>query len=263
MYRGAQRYAAAGPRRIEGLTRDEACLRYRRKVLVIARRIYERLSPEASVQLDDLVSCGAIGLLEAYDRFDVGRDVQFSTFAEYRIRGAMYDALRTHDTFTRRRRQLAKQVDHAQQTMRHELGREPEHAEVAERLELTLEQYHAALERVSPISHVSLDAPDPDAEDDRPLLDRLVTGNRDDPDHQLRVRQIRTLLAEAIEQLPDKQRECVIMYYGKGMSLAEIGEVYGVTVSRISQILSQARGRLRKKLLPKVDPSDAMMELNP
>ena len=100
-------------RTVEGLSRDDACRRYQRKVQLIARGIYGKLSPDATIQLDDLVSCGAIGLLEAYDRFDESRGIAFSTYAEYRIRGAVYDALRGQDTFSRRRRELARRIERA------------------------------------------------------------------------------------------------------------------------------------------------------
>ena len=110
MLQATRTYRAGTPRRVEGMTRDEVCHRFQRKVILLARRLSERLPSDASMQFDDLVSCGAIGLLEAFDRFEPSRGIQFSTFAEYRIRGAMLDALRSSDTFSRRRRQLANRI---------------------------------------------------------------------------------------------------------------------------------------------------------
>ena len=112
-------------RRVENLTREEACYRFKSKVDLVARRVSDRLPRDAAVQLEDLMSWGAIGLLEAFDRFDESRGIKFSTYAEFRIRGAMYDALRTHDTFSRRRRLMARRVDQAQEACRRKQGREP------------------------------------------------------------------------------------------------------------------------------------------
>ncbi len=236
------------------MTRAEAVEHFRKKVLLLARRVYERLSPESTIQMEDLVSYGAIGLLEAFDRYDAKRGILFSTYAEYRIRGAMYDALRTQDSFTRRRRQLSRRVENATDSVRKRLDREPLPEEVAVELEMTLDEYWRAVDRVKPVSHVSLDAPVD--EEERPLIEKLMSNPTANPDVRLAVQQIREELKEAVRQLPDRQRQCVLMYYGKDLSLAEIAAVYGVTVSRISQILSQARDKLRKKLAPTIDRAD-------
>ncbi len=243
-------------RYVEGLTRDEVCVRYRSKVMLLARRVHERLAPDASVTLDDLVSSGALGLLEAFDRFDEGRGIRFGTFAEYRIRGAMYDDLRKGDTFTRRRRELAKRIDEAHETMRRRLGREPNDQEVADYMGVTLARFHSDVAKVQPISHVSIDRPLGDQDDARPLVEQITGNSIPLPDTGLKVDGIRSALKDAISELPDRQRHCVQMYYGKEMSLKEIADVYGVTVSRISQILKQARGSLRKRISVHVDGAD-------
>jgi len=252
--------ASPGVRLVEGLTRDEACHMYHRKVLLLARRLSDRLPPDASMQYDDLVSCGAIGLLEAFDRYDDERGIQFSTFAEYRIRGSMLDALRQGDTFTRRRRQLAKRVAHTQQELKRQLGREATPEECAEHLDMDLDQYWKAVDKVQPVNLVSIDAPaDDDGDDRRSLLDVLVTGSADEADRQLLSQEVRSHLRSAIEGLPERHRHCVLMYYAKDMSLAEIAEVYGVTPSRISQILSDGRKRLRKAIDHVVDAADVAL----
>ncbi len=259
--RRAHRYAVESPRLVEGMTRDEVCEKYRKKVVLLARRVYERLSSDASVQLEDLISCGAIGLLEAFERFDASRGIQFSTYAEYRIRGAMYDALRNDDTFTRRRRQLARKVEQAIDIVRKKVDRDPAPQEVADYLGITLEAYWEALDRVKPISHISLSGVSYGSDEEgRPLIEKLMNTNRVGADTRLMVEEVRRHLREAIMQLPDRQRQCVLMYYGKELSLAEIAAVYGVTVSRVSQILGEARNRLRKKMLPMIDKESFVME---
>lgn len=232
------------PRRVEGLTRDEICNRYLRKVLLIARRIADRLPSDSAIGVDDLSGWGAIGLLEAFDRFDPEQNIKFSTFAEYRIRGAMVDALRTHDSFSRRRRQLAKRIDATRQELRGKTGKEPEPLECARKLGMTLDQYHEALGKVRSIQHVSLLASD---DDGRPLTEILPSQTRS-PDDAHDREETRRLLRQAVNELGDRERQVILMYYGKQMSGAEIAAVYGVTVSRISQILSSARRRLRQKL---------------
>ncbi len=267
MLRTAERYnqvksARSTEPRIDGMTRNETCLHYHNKVVLIARQLSERLPPGASLLAEDLASFGAIGLLEAFDRYDESRGIRFSTFAEYRIRGAMLDALRTTDPFPRRRRQLARRIEHATTTLRKELGGEPEPSQVAEVLGISLEDYHAAVDRVKPISHVPIDSPVGDDDESRTLIEQIAGPMRDDPSLRMDMTEIRNRLKAAIQALPEKQRHCVMMYYGKNMNLAEIAAVYEVTPSRISQILSQARKSLQKKLAPHFDASDLPEDLD-
>lgn len=252
-----QRQADQDVRRIDGLTRQEACVHYQGKVLLLARRLAERLPPDSEVGRDDLVSYGAIGLLEAFDRYDGSRNILFSTYAEYRIRGAMLDALRSNDTFSRRRRQLSKRIDHAADEVRRSLGREPEPAEIADFLGVSLDEYWSAADRVSPISLVSIDGAASDGDDEsRTLLEQIENTGSPLPDRDLDVANLRQQLKDAVKALPDRDRHCILMYYGKELSLAEIAQVYDVTPSRISQILTAARARLKKKLASTVNTSD-------
>lgn len=255
MQRLAHRYTG-DERRVEGMTRNEVCQRFQGKILLIARRLYERLSPQARVPLDDLAAVGAIGLLEAFDRFEPARGIRFTTYAEYRIRGAMYDTLRDNDSFSRRRRQLAKQVSRASGDLRSELGRDPSPEEVAERLGIDVEEYHDAVERTQPVSQVSLDAPATDNEEGPLLIEGLVERETFNPDRRLRAEQAREVLKASIEELPERQRQCVMMYYGTGLTLAEIAKVFDVTPPRVSQILSEARDKLKKKLRDRVELDD-------
>lgn len=254
LHPGARAYANAGATRlVEGLTRAETCAKYQDKVFLVARRIYERLSRSATVQIDDMVAWGAIGLLEAFDRFDATKGVRFSTYAEHRIRGTIYDALRARDTSTRRRRDTAKRIEAARQQLLRKLGREPLPEELAQRLEITLEKYWAAVNATKQISEISYDTPN---EDGRPLLEILTDPTESSVEQRMLAQEIRVELKKAIMELPERQAQCLIMYYDKEMSLAEIGAVYEVSVSRISQILSETRARLRRRLQGIVDPSD-------
>lgn len=248
-------YVQQSERRIDGMTRNEACIHFQGKVSLLARRLSERLPDESALALGDLISYGAIGLLEAFDRFDGSRNIQFSTYAEYRIRGAMLDALRAGDSFSRRRRQLARRVEDASSVLRKREGRQPEPQEIADHLGVSLDEYWVAVERVAPHSHLSLDAQVGDDEG-RSLSEQLFDPEAALPDHAMDVDWLREELADAIGELPERERHCVMMYYGKELSLAEIAAVYEVTPSRISQILSKARATLRKKLDRRLDDED-------
>jgi len=239
-----------GERRIEGQTREEICRKYQRKILLLARRIAERLPPGCELGSEDLSSFGAIGLLEAFDRYDDARDILFTTFAEYRIRGAMMDALRATDTFSRHRRQLSRRIQEATVKLTHELGRTPDPPEIACRLEMDLDSYWRAMDRIAPVSHVSLDDEGgPDGDDEgRSFSETLNDDNVSSAFSSILREQAKTALREAVDSLPERKRDSVILYYGRDMNLAEVADVFGVTPSRVSQVLSEARKDLKRVL---------------
>jgi RNA polymerase sigma factor for flagellar operon FliA len=216
----------------------------------VARRLHQRLAGDFRGSVDDLAAVGAIGLLEAFDRFEPARGIAFSTFAEYRVRGAMYDSLRHDDAFTRRRRQLARSIQAARDEVRRTEGRAPEAQDVARRLGLDVQAFHEACQTTAPVVHVHLD----DATG-VPVGERVAdpgTGPLD----RIVAHEVAEALEDAIGQLPERQRECVRMYYTAELPLADIAKVLGVTVSRISQILTEAREKLRRRLETTLDPED-------
>lgn len=240
---------AEDARRIDGLTRDEICARYTRKVEVIARRVARRNPNGSTMNTEDLVSQGMLGLLEAWDRYDETRGISFGAFAEYRIRGAMMDALRAGDPFSRRRRDLSKKLRDAHRDASRRLGREALPEEIAQELGMSIDDYWQAMDKVQPVTSVSLDGPSAGGEgDDLPLVERIMDASQRAVDHSLFGAEVRTRLREAIVELPERQRQCVLLYYGRDMSQAEIAQVFDVTVSRVSQILTEARERMRRKL---------------
>ena len=152
---------------IDGMTREQICQKFQSRIMLLARRLSARLPLGSELNRDDLASYGAIGLLEAIDRFDETRNILFSTYAEYRIRGAMMDALRSCDTFSRHRRQMSRNLQQTARGLEAKLGRPPSPREVADRLDITLEAYWELQDRVAPVSYVSLDNSDSvDGEDD-------------------------------------------------------------------------------------------------
>ena len=221
-------------RNIDGEDRAGVCKRYQGKVLYLARRLAARLPSDCGINVEDLASYGAIGLLEAFDHFDETMNIRFGTYAEYRIRGAMLDALRSHDKLSRRQRNLA------------------------ERLGIDLEKYWKIVHQTAPVSHMSLEDSDSPGEGDftSHMLDSKLHSSGDEVLLSLITRDTRRMLEEAILFLPERKRQCVMLYYGRNLSLAEIGEVYGVSVSRISQILSESRRCLRKILKERIESQD-------
>jgi RNA polymerase sigma factor for flagellar operon FliA len=244
---------------IDGLDRSAICQRYQSKVLYLARRLAERLPADCGITVDDLASYGAIGLLEAFDHFDETLNIRFGTFAEYRIRGAMLDALRSMDALSRRQRSMARQIEEAQRRLVVEEGQPPTPEQIAERLGMDMETYWRALEQAAPIAHMSLEDADgssKDGEGSAELVDGQLACDGDDVLVALSSHDTRAMLEAAVRALPERKRQCIMMYYGRDYSLAEIAEIYGVSISRVSQILTEARATLRKALQEQISSQD-------
>ncbi len=249
MYYSSQ--SAPEHRIIEGLDRAGICEQYQGKVLFLAKRLADRLPMGCSMTAEDLASYGAIGLLEAFEHFDESFNIRFGTYAEYRIRGAMLDTLRSLDTLSRRQRNIAREIEDARDSLTLEHGRPPSPEEIAERLDMDMDSYWDAADQVSPITHMSLEnqeSVNDGAQGGSKLLDSRLHHDGEEVLLSLASKDTRAMLMKAVLMLPERKRQCVMLYYGRGLSLAEIGETYSVSVSRISQILSEARKTLRKSI---------------
>ncbi len=233
---------------VDGMTRAEACERYQKKIVMLARRLAARLPDGIGITREDLASYGAIGLLEAYDHFDETQDIRFTTYAEYRMRGAMLDALRAGDTMSRRRRSLARRIQNASNNLAHRLGRQPRAVEVAATLDMDMETYWKAVSKTAQVSLLSMDEKNDDGEEGLSLGETRVRAEGRDALQRLLDNGSRQELKQAIMGLPERTRQCVLLYYGRNMTLADIAKVFDLTPSRISQILSDARRRLRAQL---------------
>jgi len=228
-------------RRIDGMTREDICRRYESRLLKLAQRMHEQAGPEETMLgADDLISHGVVGLLEAFDRYEEGFGVDFGTFAEYRIRGSMLDALRSADPSTRRRRELAQQLDAARKALHGRDIAQPGHEEVAAEMGMEMEAYWQTLDHLAPVTLV-------------PLEDALHVPEEPQAPRRLMAQEARGILRRAINTLPDRERKGVLLYYGRDCSLAEIAVLFGVTPARVCQILSSARGKLRAALQISVD----------
>ena len=234
-------------RLVDGLSRDEACVHFQAKIQLLARRLASRIPDHSVVTAGDLASHGAIGLMEAFERYEPGRGVSFSSYAEFRIRGAMMDALRAQDTFTRHRRRETQKLESAVAELRREGQQDPEPDAVAARMGISLDDYWKLAHSAVRESFHSLQQPT-GGDEGGPLLEELLPDSGRDPLAVLLDSEERGRLRVAIKGLPDRKRHCIILYYVKNMTLVEIAEVFGLTHSRISQILTETRGDLARAM---------------
>ncbi len=224
--------------------RDDLLEQHADLVKRIAYHLANRLPP--SVQLDDLVQAGMIGLLDAARNYDEGRNASFKTYASIRIRGAMLDEIRKNDWIPRSVHSKAKMLAEAIRTVENREGRDARAQEIADELGLSLEQYHELLKSANGQKVLSLDEAVSD-DGDGSLLDAL-TDNGQNPVDDMQEQDVKKLLADAIASLPERERMVMSLYYDEELNLREIGQVMGVSESRISQIHSQAIIRLQARI---------------
>ena len=211
----------------------------------IAKKISVRLP--ANIKIDDLISSGVIGLMDAIDKYDPTRDNKFKTYAEFRIRGSILDELRAQDWVPRSVRDKEKILDKATSTLAARLGRPPTDIEISKHLGLTLSEFHTLSNQVRPVNVLSIDKPSIfSSMDCKSLLNLLEKDG--DPFAYLNVKSIKLVIKKSIAELPERQRIVLSLYYYAGYNLKQIGAVLGVTESRISQLHAQAIKRLKTKL---------------
>jgi RNA polymerase sigma factor for flagellar operon FliA len=225
--------------------RDELLLEHMSSVRYIARRIRERLPQH--VEVDDLISAGVIGLMDAFNKFDTRKNVQFKSYAQFRIRGAILDSLRDLDWSPRELRRKGRAIEEAISTLTGQLGRAPSEPEIAVELQMTLESFHQLLGDLKGLEIGTLHTErNEDAGDDE--INYIPGPVEDDPFLQCMKSEMRGRLAEAIEELPERERLVLSLYYFEELTMKEIGMAIGVVESRVSQIHSSAVLRLRSSL---------------
>jgi RNA polymerase sigma factor for flagellar operon FliA len=189
-----------------------------------------------SLEEEDLLSYGMLGLIEAIDRFDPSRGVKFQTFAASRIRGQVIDSLRMLDLLPRSARRHVKQIEEAIAQLCQSLGRVPEDSEIAEHLDISLTQYHDRLRETS-WSMISLDQPITSENGEQfTLYDSLEDATVQAPTERLDQNELKSQLVSAILALPERERLMISLYYNEGLTMKEIGQVLDVSESRVSQI---------------------------
>jgi RNA polymerase sigma factor for flagellar operon FliA len=214
----------------------------------LAHQMKAKLPP--SVEVDDLIQAGMIGLLDAVSRYEETHGAQFQTYAVQRIRGAMLDELRSSDWLPRSMRQNMRKIEVAMNALQQRLGRPPNESEVAKQLNLSLASYQELLTEGG--GHQLVYYEDfHDSDGNEHFLDRYCTDEESDPLQTLMNSGFRAALIEAIDTLPEREKILMGLYYEQEMNLKEIGAVMGVSESRVCQLHSQAIARLRSTLREK------------
>jgi RNA polymerase sigma factor for flagellar operon FliA len=228
--------------------REKLILHYAPLVKYVASRVATGLP--ASVDQHDLVSYGMFGLIDALEKFEPGRGNKFETYAVPRIKGAIIDELRAMDWVPRSIRFKARELEKAQADLEARLKRQPSEEELADRLGMSRPELHAMVSQISFVSVLALDevvSSGSDRGDQVTLID-TIADNGLDPTWGLESQETRGLLAAAINSLSEREKIVVTLYYFEGLTLAEIGEILGVTESRVCQIHTKAVGGLRGQL---------------
>lgn len=227
-----------------GLEKNQYVVQYAPLVKRIAYHLMARLP--ASVQVDDLIQVGMIGLLDAVSNYDDTQGAQFETYAVQRIRGAMLDELRQCDWLPRSARKTLRQIEMAMNVLEQRVCRAPTEREVADELHVSLDDYQQMLldARGCQLLHYE----DLQNGEDEDFFERHCADDSSEPFANLHDERFRAKLVEAISILPEREKLMMAMYYEEELNLREIGEVLGVSESRVCQLHSQAMARLRSKL---------------
>jgi RNA polymerase sigma factor for flagellar operon FliA len=233
-------YNAAGQ-----INKDQLVQRFAPLVKRIAYHLMARLP--SSVQVDDLVQNGMMGLLDAINRFEAGMGAQFETYAAQRVRGSMLDGLRENDWLPRSLRRDFRRIEVAIAQLEQERGRPPSEKELAVALGMTLADYQKMLQDARGHQLISFEDLVEGGDDD--FLDRHFTDDSSEPSKILEDASLRRMLVQGIELLPEREKMMMALYYEQDLNLREIGEVMGVTESRVCQLHSQAVARLRARIL--------------
>ena len=245
-----RRYKTSGDER----ARERLVVAYSPLVKYVAGRMGSGLP--AHVEEADLISYGLGGLISAIERFDISREIKFETYAITRIRGSIIDELRTLDWVPRSVRAKAREIERANMKLEARLQRAPTDEEMASELSMSLEEFHEALLQISNSTIVALDElwnVSDSTGDSVSLLDTLPDRGAPDPQALVDQSELRDRIADAIAALPEREKLVVALYYYENLTLREIGEVLGVTESRVSQLHTKAVLRLRSKLQTELD----------
>jgi RNA polymerase sigma factor for flagellar operon FliA len=225
--------------------RDQLITEYLPYVKRIVHRIAVHLP--STIDIDDLMNVGVIGLIQAVDRYDAKRDNKFMTYAVFRIRGAVLSELRSRDFLSRANRRKIRDLENVHLKMEQKLGREVDDFEVAQEMGVDVEQVHRT-KQISGISFISFEELGFSSKDEKGKLINYLVDSDDDALAMTRLKELKAAVAGAIEQLPEKERLVISLYYLDELTMKETGNVLNVTESRVSQIHSQAVMRLRAKL---------------
>lgn len=229
--------------------RDRLILHFSPLVKYVAGRVAVGLP--ANIDQADLISYGIFGLIDAIDKYETDRGIKFETYAISRIRGAIIDELRAIDWVPRSVRAKARQVEKAYTALENKLKRPPSDAEIAEEMEISIEDLNHIYTQLSSVSLIALDelmSVDGERGDKLSLVETLEDTKTAGPMEVFESEEMKNILTEAINRLPEREKVVITLYYYEGLTLAEIGQVLGVTESRICQMHTKAVLALRGKI---------------
>ena len=226
--------------------RERLIMEYAPLVKYIANRIAMRLPPH--IDVNDLINSGIIGLIDAIEKFDPSKEVKFKTYAEIRIKGAILDELRSMDWIPRSIRKVINKLVGAYHELEQQLGRPAKDEEIAELLGLQMEEFYKLLKHSAGAPLISLDVMVDHDDKRRDILSCLVDPKSTDAFGALGMGELKDSIAGAIEDLPEKEKQVVALYYYDELTMKEIGEVLDLTESRVSQIHTKAILRLRVRV---------------
>ncbi len=226
-----------------GFDRESLIIEHLPQVKWIATRLHERM-PE-STNLEDLISIGVIGLIQAVDNFDASLNVKLKTYAEFKIRGAILDSVRGMDGIGSHHRKKVKTIQTAIQTLQHKLMRQPTEPEIAIELGISLGEYYDWLIDVRGVRIGSLDAETPEGSS---FMSLVADPKAQTPEHQMQKSELERQIAAAVTSMPKVEQTVLDLYYDKELNLREIGQVMNLHATRIHQLKSQAILRLRAHL---------------
>jgi len=226
--------------------RQELIVKYTPLIKYIANRIAIRLP--SHIDIEDIVNTGVLGLMDAIEKFDPTRGVKFETYAEFRIKGAILDELRAMDWVPRSVRKIATWLETANASLEKKLGRPAHDEELAEAMDIEVDKLHELFSRCGGISLLSLEMVINKNDGKRPLMDFLAAKDDQNPVESMKLEEMRDIVADCIELLPEKEKLVISLYYYDELTMKEIGSVLKLTESRVSQIHTKAVMRLRGNL---------------
>lgn len=239
---------------IPAMLKEEIVLEHTPLIRYIVNRIAVRLP--SHIDLDDLHNTGVIGLMDAIEKYDPEKNCKFKTYAEFRIKGAILDQLRSLDWVPRSVRQKGRRLERAYGEVEQRLGRSANEDEVADSLGLELDKFHVLINQVKGISLVNLEeirGTNSDGDRSGTFADIIEDVQSENPFASLKHMETKHVISDTIGSLPEKERLVISLYYYEDLNMKEIGTILGITESRVCQIHTKAVMRLRSKLKGMVD----------
>ncbi|ACO03976.1 MAG TPA: FliA/WhiG family RNA polymerase sigma factor [Persephonella sp.] len=233
--------------KISNRERNEIIMEFLPKINYIVQSLKQENLPP-TVTEEDLINTGVLGLIDAINKYDPSKGVKLSTYAEIRIRGQIIDSLRKLDWVPRNVRQKARHIEAAILEVEQKLGREATPEEIAEYLGMDVEEYMKYAEKISNSGLISIDTTVGSDEDANTKLWQIISINDDTPDKYVEEEELKKIISDIISKLNERERLVITLYYYEELSMKEIGEVLGLTESRISQIHTKTMMKIKSMI---------------